>query len=383
MDKNIDETFSPCKYKELDGLRGVAAVVVFLSHILKINSDISFWNIFAAGTIGIIFNGHAAVQLFFVLSGFVLSLPYLDQTKDLNLTNFYAKRILRIYPAYLFTLLLSVILKNVVFNAAALNNPSYFIQNSYFPIGFWNWHWDFNHLKEILKMFFLIGPVFSSGLLDPPIWSLVIEMKMSLILPFLIKIVMRSSVISNIFLLVIFISITYKYSTAPIAIFLIGVLLAKYKEELLRLLNKLRSLNVILLFITALCLFNSNLIFHSFRKLNMDLSLFYNYMISIGSAVIIISIIAFKKIASVFKIGVIEFLGNISYSFYLIHFPIMFTVISLISRVVPFGIACIYLSSFLATVVLGYLINVSIERPFQKSAKYLTCKYRLFNILPV
>jgi peptidoglycan/LPS O-acetylase OafA/YrhL len=53
---------NPDRKPYLDGLRGVAAVVVFIGHLLLALFD-AFW----------IFNGRAAVCVFFVLSGFVLA----------------------------------------------------------------------------------------------------------------------------------------------------------------------------------------------------------------------------------------------------------------------------------------------------------------------
>ncbi|MGC2776890.1 MAG: acyltransferase family protein, partial [Bradyrhizobium sp.] len=53
---------NPDRKSYLDGLRGVAAVVVFMGHLLLALFD-AFW----------IFNGRAAVCIFFVLSGFVLA----------------------------------------------------------------------------------------------------------------------------------------------------------------------------------------------------------------------------------------------------------------------------------------------------------------------
>lgn len=81
---------------ELQSLRGVAAVAVMLGHAA---------NYFATPTwfpeAAKIFNGRAAVVLFFVLSGFVLtkSLKGSEALRPPALVTFYIRRFARIYPA--------------------------------------------------------------------------------------------------------------------------------------------------------------------------------------------------------------------------------------------------------------------------------------------
>jgi peptidoglycan/LPS O-acetylase OafA/YrhL len=78
---------------QLDALRGIAVLVVMISHI---NGDVPSLHI------GTLFHyGWAGVDLFFVLSGFLIT-GILLRTKDDStyFINFYARRILRIWPLY-------------------------------------------------------------------------------------------------------------------------------------------------------------------------------------------------------------------------------------------------------------------------------------------
>jgi peptidoglycan/LPS O-acetylase OafA/YrhL len=77
---------------QFDGLRGIAILVVLLAHLSYLGS-IGFANIFQYGRTG--------VDLFFVLSGFLITGILLD-TKNLPgyFKNFYARRALRIWPLY-------------------------------------------------------------------------------------------------------------------------------------------------------------------------------------------------------------------------------------------------------------------------------------------
>lgn len=77
---------------QLDGLRGIAILAVLFAHLTYLNS-IRFAHIFQYGRTG--------VDLFFVLSGFLITGILLD-TKTLPgyFKNFYARRALRIWPLY-------------------------------------------------------------------------------------------------------------------------------------------------------------------------------------------------------------------------------------------------------------------------------------------
>src|SRR5580704_6737113 len=77
---------------QFDGLRGIAILAVLFAHLTYLHS-IGFAHIFQYGRTG--------VDLFFVLSGFLITGILLD-TKALPgyFKNFYARRALRIWPLY-------------------------------------------------------------------------------------------------------------------------------------------------------------------------------------------------------------------------------------------------------------------------------------------
>jgi peptidoglycan/LPS O-acetylase OafA/YrhL len=83
----------------LDGLRGVAVMMVMALHVFKANNQtpsrvINF--IYA-----LIHSGWMGVDLFFVLSGFLITrILYSTQRDPRYLKNFYARRFLRIFPLY-------------------------------------------------------------------------------------------------------------------------------------------------------------------------------------------------------------------------------------------------------------------------------------------
>jgi len=76
-------------YSQLDGLRGVAIILVMLFHARL--------STFSGGYIG--------VDIFFVLSGFLISSILINEFKekqDIDLKNFYIRRMQRLYPALVF-----------------------------------------------------------------------------------------------------------------------------------------------------------------------------------------------------------------------------------------------------------------------------------------
>ena len=80
----------------LDGLRGISIILVVMSH-LKLS-----WNYFYT----MIFNGPLGVNVFFVISGFLITSLCLKEkqlTGTISLKDFYIRRVLRIFPvAYLY-----------------------------------------------------------------------------------------------------------------------------------------------------------------------------------------------------------------------------------------------------------------------------------------
>jgi len=78
-------------YPILDGLRGVASVLVIMFHVLET---------FTGGNkfIQIINHGYLAVDFFFLLSGFVVAYAYDDRWGKMTTWDFYKRRLVRLQP---------------------------------------------------------------------------------------------------------------------------------------------------------------------------------------------------------------------------------------------------------------------------------------------
>ncbi len=91
MKEAIDIKSSKPHYEILDGLRGVAALLVVFFHVFEIHSH-------GDHSKQIINHGYLAVDFFFLLSGFVLGYAYDDRWGKMTLKDFFKRRIIRLQP---------------------------------------------------------------------------------------------------------------------------------------------------------------------------------------------------------------------------------------------------------------------------------------------
>ncbi len=91
--------------RELDGIRGIAALSVFFHHACYTSIRPQEWGPGIRGLYHFSTFGFTGVDLFFVLSGFLItSLLIQDRTSPAFYRNFYWKRVLRILPLYVLCL---------------------------------------------------------------------------------------------------------------------------------------------------------------------------------------------------------------------------------------------------------------------------------------
>jgi peptidoglycan/LPS O-acetylase OafA/YrhL len=90
------------RYDVLDGLRGVAALLIVVYHILEIHGLDKFDLIIG--------HGQLAVDFFFVLSGFVIGYAYDGRWQQMSFTEFLKRRIIRLHPMVVLGMVLGAIL---------------------------------------------------------------------------------------------------------------------------------------------------------------------------------------------------------------------------------------------------------------------------------
>lgn len=91
------------RYEILDGLRGVAALLVVAFHLLETYSG--------GACTQVINHGYLAVDFFFVLSGFVIGYAYDDRwDRGMSVRTFFMRRLIRLHPMLVFGTLLGALL---------------------------------------------------------------------------------------------------------------------------------------------------------------------------------------------------------------------------------------------------------------------------------
>lgn len=365
------------RYIELDSLRGLAALAVFFSHVVNMSVMPDwFYRYFDKSIFHLLWDGTAAVMFFFVLSGFVLSLPYIGETgRQPDYLPFIIKRIFRIYPAYLLALVISVLLKIYLFTPEGLAGFSQFGNQ------FWQWRTEELSMSVILKHAAMIGPKFEMGQIDPIIWSLVVEMKVSVLLPVILLFFKELKSAWTQLALVFATAVAYRLADLDmieripllnddtlfyIPMFMAGILLAKYRHCLSDFVKRQSQTVNAAAFIFGLLLYSG--------RFSLAFLLFsyntYFYITALGACIIVVYAVALPERFTLLVSRPARFLGDISYSFYLLHFPIMLafgTIIYMLSGLV----FAPYILSLVLSFALSYAVYKWVEMPFQSIGRVL------------
>ena len=95
----------PRRFPAFDGLRAIAAVTVVVVHVAFV-SGLTPRNPNGVGMYTA--RLEIGVSVFFLISGYVLTYNYADRGRSLSKREFWLARISRLYPVYLFVLLISL-----------------------------------------------------------------------------------------------------------------------------------------------------------------------------------------------------------------------------------------------------------------------------------
>ena len=96
-------------YELLDGLRGVAAILVLFYHVFEGLAFAESTNGAGSGLITTLNHGHIAVDFFFILSGFVISYAYDDRWAKMSTWQFFKRRLVRLHPMLVMGALIGVL----------------------------------------------------------------------------------------------------------------------------------------------------------------------------------------------------------------------------------------------------------------------------------
>lgn len=366
------------RIKYLDGFRGIAVLMVLLFHF------------------GIFKQGFVGVELFFVLSGYIIThflIIEQGESHNINLLSFFRRRISRIYPPMI------VMLGVVIF--VFTNLPVIPIINRvhqelfYTSIGAVNWYeiahnsgyWESGTKSPLLHM-----------------WSIAIEMQFYLVYPFYVYLVFNIQRLKNnfrekyirstIILTTFFVLATFYcsfhfdfnslyYSTfSRISSFLVGGIFAalssKYKE--------LSSKKLLIPSYMVVCVLILETFCFKLNDMKLFRGMFLSYTLLIGFLMFYFSITNRNHLFKwILEQPPLTYLGKISYSLYLWHIP----VIVFVTQANIQTILGITISNTLALMGLQLILSITLaivsNKLFEQLIKFKTSKiaFSVVIILPL
>ena len=306
----------------LDGLRGFAALAVFIGHLsFVVLPDLGLlqgshgWGLvitqIGKSPLAVFWNGNSAVCVFFVLSGYVMT--ELGKRTTLNLLAQIVRRYLRlaipvlITSSFAYLLMREGLMHNRIDSAVT---------------GGWLFEWyAFAYSGELMIYEALVG-TFTSGsnAYNPNLWTMHPELVGSLCVIAICAIApgRRTRTIG-------FALLAAHYDADYIALFAVGALLSDYEAEISRIGPR-----------TAIGLFLVGMYMCSMPVADPKVSLPWHAMLppifhhddarywhSIGATLIVLGLQCSSRLQAIFASRIGRSLGRISFTLYLIHVPIL------------------------------------------------------------
>jgi peptidoglycan/LPS O-acetylase OafA/YrhL len=301
---------------EVDGLRFLAISMILLLHIhltLISRSTIPFegdphtykW------LKTILLNGHWGVPLFFVLSGFILCLPfarhYISGTPPVSLKAYYLRRLTRLEPPYFIAMFVLCFIQLLMHT----NPPSVLLKS-----------W-------LASMAYINNFVYNRGaLFDQVTWTLEIEIQFYLLAPLLFSIFRWRPLgrrTALVLLTVLFVAAQVWYLPAYKSIyhfiqyFLLGMLIAElYVSNVAAEFFGNKWVSLLAPVCLAAIFFFPPTAGETFR-IQVALKLYFLLMIGVLFYVVLKN----RMVGNVFGMRFISLIGGMCYSIYLLHYPIL------------------------------------------------------------
>lgn len=295
---------SQTKIEELESIRGLAALLVVFYHIPKWNPLLD---------IGIINNGYLMVELFFVLSGYVIYNAYAYKIADKNeLLRFQFLRFGRLYPVHLLFLLAFIVIemaKYIAQSKIGITSPNTqpFKENNPTAI--------FQHLFLVQA----IGPTGNATTFNGPAWSISVEFYTYLIFGLLVLFFSKKKdlicsliALSSLVLLASQTTFGFNDLFKCLAGFFIGCSTASCTKAL-----KVDMPKYVSLFVLA-----SIILFLQLKTSNR-----YDVAIYFLAAALIASLANSKNgyLNRILNLNMLTWLGSVSYALYMSHAAILWT----------------------------------------------------------
>jgi peptidoglycan/LPS O-acetylase OafA/YrhL len=333
------------RISQLDALRGLAALTVYNVHALG-HMGITMTGGWALGMehspLHLFWDGPAAVRLFFVLSGFVLYLAY-RHTTGYGWIGFVVSRVRRIYPAFLGALVLAYVVLGC-------------------PVG----------LATLGSQMMLVLPGIDPKLLNPPMWSLMVEMRVSLLFPVIVW-MLRDFDGWRIAGLIAVIYCGgagwagHNETLIHVPLFVLGALCAKNIEGVAAWWNRVTGLTKWALLCASIVLYQADSITNRWNSLEHPLPAWVNYgiwqAVGLGAVGLIVVCVCSGRIAAILNGPVLQFMGRISYSFYLLHSVVLLVIVRYVQAPMELGGLAVWSIGLLGSVTLATLSYLYVELP--------------------
>ena len=341
------------RYYLLDIVRGIAAFSVVIFHYKifyrsEISNEIFFKeNAPLYNFLYFVYEyGWMAVQFFFILSGFIFYTLYMEkiQNKKISKFEFFKLRFSRLYPLHFFTLLICLLIyvysTHYGYPGIIVADLKHFILN-FFLIHKWG-------LEELVSF-------------NRPSWSISIESLLYIVFFFVFSFNFNKYAISIICIFVggaiFFLNKNIGYG---IYCFFIGGLTCLIFSTSIKI---FKNLNIYWLFTFLLliisCIILTQIENPIYVKIFIFTFLFPILILNLMSAQNI-----FKDIGKIFSI-----IGDISYSVYLLHYPIQAIIIVILFKMqlkINFDSPTLFISYIIFIFLISFISFKYLEKPFQK-----------------
>ncbi|WP_166785537.1 acyltransferase family protein [Cryobacterium cryoconiti] len=356
----------------LDGLRGIAALVVLIHHSLSlipalsaaytvkpVSSDDPIAWMMVHTPLHLLWAGPEAVYVFFIISGIVLTLPVVRRDR-FDWAAYYPKRLIRLYvpviAAVLLTMLLFLLLRPEAPQEASIWLKDRIVASSMSAFG-------------VLQDFTLIFGV--SGVLGV-LWSLSYEVWFSLLLPAFVWGAKTRPHLQWVKLAVLAVAILggalkHQGWLVYVPMFAVGALIATEMDRLQAIVIRISALSHSSLAYWGLCVVSLILLMSYWLVLPFSPGyLTANAMLPVvfAGAVLFVLLSAFwDKAARPLNSRVAQWLGLISFSLYLVHVPIIMLAAVLLGPTLSWLAIPL---SIIGSLVMAWVFHLLVERPSHK-----------------
>jgi peptidoglycan/LPS O-acetylase OafA/YrhL len=368
----------------LEGVRGLAALFVVFSHFFQVYYSGLFeknenlyhndYEYFLSGLpTNILYNGNFAVYIFFILSGYVLSLKYFKTQDREVLFSSATKRYFRLVVPILASLILGyILLKLNTFTYDEVRSITKATMDNHFVLQ--------HDLLGVIKLGLIDIFVEGEPYFNPVLWTMKYELIGSFLvfalLPFVVKIKKEYLIYVTYFILSIFVTVVLGISFSA---FLLGLMLCNIERDghFVREFLKNRYLKMVILLVGIYLgsypyIDTENTIYQPLSILSNNSLAFTLYHI-VGAFLILLVLLNSNTMQRFFSKSLFDFLGKISFSIYLIHFMVITSLSTSIFMKI-YGIGYSYNISFLVAFAISFLLMILVAYLMYKYVDVLAVK---------